>query len=87
MLPRLLCVAPDIAQERWMLRVAQARITSTPGLVLWTTTDVLLNEHGLLPPFWLQGMPQCSQEAQPDGSLRQSLSDVFPSKKGTWGVD
>ena len=78
MLPRLLCVAPDIAQERRMLRVAQARLTSTPGLVLWTTTEVLLNEHGLLSPVWLQGMPQCSQEAQPDGSLRQSLSDVLP---------
>ena len=78
MLSRLLCVAPDIAQEKRMQRVAQDRLTSTPGLVLWTTTDVLLNEHGLLPPVWLQGMPQCSQEAQPDGSLRQSLSDVLP---------
>jgi hypothetical protein len=78
MLPRLLCVASEIAQERRMLRVAQARLVSTPGLVLWTTTEVLLNEHGLLSPAWLQGMPQCSQEAQPDGSLRQSLSDVLP---------
>ena len=78
MLPRLLCVAPDIAQERRMLRVAQARLSSTPGSVLWTTTEVLLNEHELLSPVWLQGMPQCSHEAQPDGSLRQSLSDVLP---------
>ena len=78
MLPVLLCVAPDLAQERRMLGVAQARLSSTPGLVLWTTTEVLLNEHGLLSPVWLQGMPQCSQEAQPDGSLRQSLSDVLP---------
>ena len=54
MLPRLLCVAPEIAQERRMLRVAQARLASTPGLVLWTTTEVLLNEHGLLSPVWLQ---------------------------------
>ena len=52
-LPRLLCVAPEIAQERRMLRVARARLASTPGLVLWTTTEVLLNEHGLLSPVWL----------------------------------
>ena len=62
MLPRFLCVAPDIAQERRMLRVAQARLASTPGLVLWTTTEVLLNEYGLLSPVWLQGMPQCAKK-------------------------
>jgi hypothetical protein len=83
MLPRLLCVAPDIAQERRLLRVAQARLAPTPGLVLWTTTDVLLSEHGPLSPIWLQGMPQRNQEVQPGGSLRQSLSDRGPSKKGT----
>ena len=38
-LPRLLCVAPDIAQERRMHRMAQARLTSPPGLVIWTTTE------------------------------------------------
>ena len=68
-LPRLLCVA----QERRMQRVAQARLASPPGLVLWTTTDVLLNEHDPLSPIWLQGMPQRCQEAQPGGSFRQSL--------------
>ena len=62
MLPVLWCVAPDIAQERRMLRVAQARLASTPGLVVWTTTEVLLNEYGPLSPVWLQGMPQCSHE-------------------------
>ena len=82
-LPRLLCVAPDIAQERRMQRVAQARLTSPAGLVLWTTTDMLLNEHGPLSPIWLQGMPQRSQEVQPGGSLRQSLSELLLSKKGT----
>ena len=38
MLPVLVCVAPDIAQERRMQRVAQARLTSPAGLMVWTTT-------------------------------------------------
>jgi hypothetical protein len=74
-LPRLLCVA----QERRMQRVAQTRIMSSTGLVLWTTTDVLLSEHGPLSSIWLQGMPQRNQEVQPGGSFRQSLSDILPS--------
>src|SRR6266566_8767106 len=61
MLPVLVCVAPDIAQERRMQRVAQARLTSPPGLVVWTTTMVLLNEQGPLAPIWLQCLPQSSQ--------------------------
>ena len=32
MLPVLVCLAPDIAQERRMQRVAQARLAHTPGL-------------------------------------------------------
>ena len=79
MLPVLICVAPDIAQERRMQRVAQARLTSTPGLVVWTTTKVLLNEHGLLAPIWLQRRPQMQPRSTIcNGSLRQSLFDVLP---------
>src|SRR5256885_812815 len=37
--PWLLCVAPELAQERRMQRVAQASLTSTTELVLWTTTS------------------------------------------------
>jgi predicted transcriptional regulator len=76
-LPVLMCVAPDIAQERRMQRVAQARLSSTPGLVVWTTTRVLMNEQGPLAPIWLQ-----SSQAVPSGSsLRQCLFDVIPGKK------
>ena len=71
MLPVLVCVAPDIAQERRIQRVAQARLTSTPGLVVWTTTEVLLNEQGPLSPIWLQSKPQSNQAAQPGSALRQ----------------
>ena len=70
-LPWLFCIAPDIAQERRMQRVAQDRLMSSPGLMVWTTTKVLLDEHGPLARIWLQGMPQVSQVVQPNGSTRQ----------------
>jgi len=82
-LPRLFCVAPDIAQERRMQRVAQARLTPTPGVVLRTTTEVLLKELGPLAPIWLQGIPQRSKATCPDGSLRHCLFDVIAGKTGT----
>ncbi len=77
MLPVLLCVAPDIAQERRMQRVAQARLTHTPGVVVWTTTGVLLNEQGPLAPIWLQGISQRRQALQLEDSLRKRLLDVI----------
>ena len=46
LLPVLVCIAPDTAQERRMVRVAQTRLTHDPGLVLPTTTEELLNEYG-----------------------------------------
>jgi hypothetical protein len=78
MLPVLICVAPDIAQERRMHRVALARLTSPTGWMVWTTTRVLLNEQGPLAPIWLQS----SQAAPSGGSLRQRFCDVIPGEKG-----
>jgi hypothetical protein len=80
MLPALICVAPDIAQERRMQRVAQARLTSPPGLVVWTTTMVLLNEQGPLASIWLQCLPQSNQVAQSGSALRQCFFDVILGK-------
>lgn len=60
--PRLFCVAPDIAQEKRIQRVTDAKLEQTPGLVMYTTTEVLLNEHGLLAPIWLLHTPGCVQE-------------------------
>jgi len=77
MLPVLICVAPDIAQERRAQRVAQAELTYPPGVELWTTTKVLLNEQGPQAPIWLQS----SQAAQLLSSLRQRLFDVIAGKK------
>jgi hypothetical protein len=65
-----------------MHRVAQARLTSPPGVVVWTTTGVLLNEQGPLAPIWLQSNPQSSQAAPLGSALRQCLFDVIPSEKG-----
>jgi len=82
MLPVMLYSAPDIAQERRMHRVAQARLTYTPGVVAWTTTAVLLNQHGPLAPIWLQAIPQRHQAASSDESLRRGLFDGNLGKKG-----
>ena len=70
-MPLLVCVAPEIAQERRVQRVVLARLAETSGLVLWTTTEVVLKEHGSIAPIWLPGMPQRSQTAQPGSTLRQ----------------
>ncbi len=80
MLPVLICVAPDISQERRLQRVAQDRLTRSPGVVLWTTTAVLLKDHGPLAHIWLQSIPQRGQIAQSGSSLRQCLFDVIPGK-------
>ena len=78
MLPVLVCVA----QERRVQRVAQTRLTQSAGLVVWTTTEVLLNEHGPLAPIWLQCRPLSSQAALTGSMLRQCLFDVIPAKNG-----
>jgi hypothetical protein len=79
---RLFCVAPDISQQTRMLRVAQISLAHASDLMAWTTTEVLLNEHGPLAAIWLQSMPDRSQAVRPGGSLRQSSFDVIPGKHG-----
>jgi predicted transcriptional regulator len=59
--PRLVCVVPDIAQEKRVRRVAHTRLAHTSGFVVCTTTEVLLNEHGPLAPIWLLGTQGCDQ--------------------------
>ncbi len=77
MLPVLLCVAPEIGQERRMQRVALARLTSPAGLMVWTTTEVLLKEQGPLAPTWLQSNLQSSQAMRSSSSLRQCLFEMI----------
>jgi hypothetical protein len=81
LIPALICVAPDIVQERRMLCVAQDRLVQATGFELWTTTEVLLNEHGPLARIWLQGIQQRSKAVLPSSSLRQSLLDIIHGLK------
>jgi hypothetical protein len=73
MLPVLICVAPDIAQEKRVQRGALDSLKRSSGVVLWTTTALLLNDHGPLAPIWLQSTPQSRQGAQSDYSFRHCV--------------
>jgi hypothetical protein len=66
-----------------MQRVAQVRLTSPPGRVLDTTTEVVLHERGPVASIWSQDIPQRRQAVCPDGSLRQCLFNRIAGKKGT----
>ncbi len=81
-LPRLLCVAPDIAQELRMQRVAQARLTQTPRLGVWTTTGVLLQANGPSAPIWMQ---VTFQRNQPDKASVVRRCNVFDENAGGKG--
>jgi hypothetical protein len=72
-LPRLLVVAPEVGQERRIQRVAQAVLAHVSGLVIWTSTAVLLEEYGPLAPIWAQGLPLPHKAAQPEDSHRRDL--------------
>ncbi len=79
-LPALVCVAPDIAQERRVQRVAQARLIQCTGLEVWTTTEVLFHEHGPLAHIWLQSLPPHRQAAEPGSVFRRRVFDnEFPN--------
>lgn len=77
-IPQLSCVAPAIGQEKRMQRVTQARLSHTLGLVIWTTTEVLLKEHGPLAPIWLPGAPDCKQASLPGSWQRYRLHQLIP---------
>jgi protein involved in plasmid replication-relaxation len=82
--PALICIAPDIAQERRIMRIAQmGGLTHIPELVLWTSTELLLNEYGPSAPIWLKHIPQGSQEGQPDGLHRQKIFALVPEHMST----
>ena len=72
-LPLLVCVAPELAQERRIQRVAQARLAPMTMPALRTTTAALLQEHGPLAPIWLPGLPQRTQAPLRIESHRQCL--------------
>jgi hypothetical protein len=80
--PWLLCVAPDIAQEKRMQRVTQARLAPTLGLMVCTTTEVLLNEHGPLAPIWLLCTAGRGKEGLIGSVHRYDLTQLMSHSKG-----
>ncbi len=74
--PLLVCVAPDIAQERRIQRVVQPTLSHVPGVELWTTTEVLLNEQGPLASIWLQSMARLGQTLLVESLRRKCLFDT-----------
>jgi len=83
LLPVLVCVAPDIAQERRMVRVAQTRLTHTPGLMLFTTSEELVNEYGTRAGIWSKQISLHSHAGQVHGLRRQSLFGMISEKMAT----
>ena len=77
-LPWLVCIVPDIAQERRVQRVSQAVLAHSPGAVIWTTTAALLKEYGPHAPIWLRTLPSSSRRAQPGDVRRSGLFDTLP---------
>jgi hypothetical protein len=66
--PRLLCVVPEIAQERRLQSVACALLAHLPSIHLYTTTASLMMRQGILAPIWqkvvLQRKPTFSEPSQ-----------------------
>lgn len=71
-LPWLVCVAPDIAQERRVQRVAYVNLPPSSGLIVLTTIEELLKEYGPLAPIWSCVMLSSEQTASPIRSVRNS---------------
>jgi hypothetical protein len=54
-----------------------------PGLVLYTTTEVLLKEYGPRAGIWLKHLSQHDHEGQAHGLLRQIIFGMIPEKMAT----
>jgi hypothetical protein len=76
-LPFLVCVAPDIAQERRMQREAQTKLVDISGLVMWTTTEVMLAQYNPLASIWLQSLPKQGHKLQDGRVPRQSWTEMI----------
>lgn len=57
--------------------IAQAILTHTPELVLWTTTEVLLNEYGL----HMRGESGCATYPEDSSSPIASQAQIFYNKE------
>src|SRR5260221_6797853 len=69
-----------------MQRVAQARLAHTPGLMLWTTTGVLLQGEGPAAPIWLRAVPQSERSVQAGVCAGETPLVRFPEKAARNGT-
>jgi hypothetical protein len=75
-LPMLVCVAPEIGQERLLAKAARECLLRVPSsLGVYTTTTNLLMTQGLLAPIWQRVVlaDQQVQSAPPDPRRRRAL--------------
>ncbi len=79
-LPMLLCVAPDMAQEKRILRVAQAMLAKTSGLLMRTTVVPYLAREGPLAAIWLHGLPP---SLEPVGHVHPMRRPLFDTRGST----
>ena len=77
LLPLLVCIAPDIAQERRMQRVAQACLRHISGLVIRTTTATQLADRGLLAAIWDQMVPSVDGPVATSRSIASTRMTFF----------
>ena len=82
-LPWLICITPEIAQERRVQRVAHVHLPPGTGLLVWTTTEVLLKERGPLAPIWSCGLLPSSYGVSSSAWRRQLLFHLHAEKEGT----
>ena len=88
LLPRLFCVAPDIAQERRMYRVAQTSLCQSPGLVIRITTATRLADRGPLAAIWSQVIPPDDSpiaSSQSKASMRTTFFDQAEGRRNVAG--
>lgn len=77
--PALLCVLPDVGQERALSRVALAQLAPCPvHVALYTTTRRLLISAGLAAAIWRQVLPARTPTAEEPRLVR-----LFPTRGAT----
>ncbi len=82
-LPLLVCIAPDIAQERRIQRVTQTKLARIPGLKVCTTTEGMLKEYGPLAPIWIIGMMTGSVAVSRSSPSRKLVFHMHSEKEVT----
>jgi hypothetical protein len=69
------------------MSLARMILTHSPELVLWTTTEMLLNEYGLRAPIWLKHISSCGHDGQSHGLIRQIIFGMILEQLVTWCIE